>query len=252
MSEQSVVVKTQGELDAALAARAVEIIIDSPRGMWLEISRSGSATVSAYGSATVTAYGSATVTAYGSATVTAYDSATVTAYDSATVTAYDSATVTAYDSATVTATKYVAVHLHSQRVNLAGAGHIIDVTDLDLQDPATWLEYRGVEVVDGVAYLFKAVNDEWVTGGEYSGTDYSPGSTPEAADWSTVRACGGGLHLSQSPVHALGFHPKSTRFVKVGVRVDEIVTLEDKVKAKRVVVAAVEVDVHGRLVEVAA
>ena len=87
-------VTTQAELDAALADESLheydEILIQSPHGVWLEIS------TSAYDSATVSAYDSATVSAYGSATVSAYDSATVRASDSATVSAYDSATVSAY------------------------------------------------------------------------------------------------------------------------------------------------------------
>jgi hypothetical protein len=96
------VVKTQQELDAALADEAVTIIhIDSPRGVWLRLTEPGSATVEAYGSATVGAYGTATVRAYGTATVEAYGSATVRAYGTATVRAYDTATVRAYGSATV-------------------------------------------------------------------------------------------------------------------------------------------------------
>ncbi len=103
-------VTTQEDLDSALADRSVtEILIDSPRGVWLTVTASGSAygllsaTVRASGSATVRAYDSATVRAYDSATVEAYDSATVRAYGSATVRAYDSAKVTAYGSATIEA-----------------------------------------------------------------------------------------------------------------------------------------------------
>ena len=51
-------VTTQAELDAALAKRVSTIIIDSPRGVWLTISDSGSATVRASGSATVRAWDS--------------------------------------------------------------------------------------------------------------------------------------------------------------------------------------------------
>ena len=94
----STIVKTQQELDAALADGKAVIIIDSPRGVWLTVS--DSATVGASGSATVRASGSATVRAWGSATVEASGSATVEASD----------------SATVRAGRYVAVHLHSQSV----------------------------------------------------------------------------------------------------------------------------------------
>ena len=50
-------VTTQAELDAALADAASEILIDSPRGVWIKLRASGSATVRASGSATVEAYG---------------------------------------------------------------------------------------------------------------------------------------------------------------------------------------------------
>ena len=57
------IVKTQSEFDAALASGEEFIEIRSPRGLWIAVRASDSATVSAYGSATVRAYGSATVSA---------------------------------------------------------------------------------------------------------------------------------------------------------------------------------------------
>jgi hypothetical protein len=60
-------VTTQAALDAALAEHVDIININSPRGVWLTISDSGSATVRASDSATVEASGSATVEASGSA-----------------------------------------------------------------------------------------------------------------------------------------------------------------------------------------
>ena len=122
----NITVTTQRALDDAIAAGYEDIVVDSPPGVWV------------------------TVTASGSVTVTAAGSATVTAADSVTVTAYDSATVTAYDSATVTATPTVAVHLHSGRCTIAG-GVLIDHTIIDLTDPQTWCDYYGVPTVDGIA-----------------------------------------------------------------------------------------------------
>jgi hypothetical protein len=253
----SIEVTTQAELNAALKRDDLgDIFIVSPKGVWLEISSSGSATVTAYDSATVTAYdsatvrayGSATVRAYGSATVTAYDSATVRAYGSATVRAYDSATVRAYGSATVTAGSHVAVHLHNKRVKVTG-GVVIDVTDLDLDDPATWCAYGAVEVADGKAILFKATDKELTAGRDYDmPTVYTPGTTVTAEDWSDEAECGHGLHLSQSPAHAEEYRPTygGNRFLKVEVDLASVVVLgNDKVKVPSCRVLA-EVDVHGR------
>ncbi len=130
----TVTVTSQAELDAAIAAGESDIVINSPAGVWLDL-RTPKAT-------RVTALGSSTVTAWDSSTVTAWDSSTVTARDSSTVTAWDSSTVTAWGSSTVTAAAYVAVHLHSGRAKVEG-GHIIDVTALDLTDPATFAAYTG-------------------------------------------------------------------------------------------------------------
>ena len=248
-------VTTQAELDSALADPAVDrVIIDSPRGVWLCVTSNGanSATVEAWGSATVEAWGSATVRAsdsatvgaWGSATVEASDSATVGAWDSATVEAWGSATVRAWDSATVRATPWVAVHLHGARATVTG-GHIIDVSALDLTDAPTWCAYHGVPVVDGVATLYKAIGDTWTTD---RGTDYSPGSAPEAADWRDDHQCGGGLHFSPTPTQARDYHPSATRYVAVGVRLDELSPIlggTPKAKARRVVVACREVTIDG-------
>ena len=106
----TITVTTQQALDDAIAAGHEDIVVDSPRGVWVTVRASDSVTVRASGSATVYAYGSVTVTAY--------------------------------DSATVTATPTVAVHLHSGGCTIAG-GVLIDHTIIDLTDPQTWCDYHG-------------------------------------------------------------------------------------------------------------
>lgn len=76
----TIIVTTQAELDRALKAGTGIIEIRSPREVWIGVSST----------------------------------------DSATVTAHDSATVTAYDSATVRVTPRVAVHLHDDRAVISG------------------------------------------------------------------------------------------------------------------------------------
>ena len=259
-------VYTQAEFDQAVADGATTIDVRSEAGVWITACDSAtvtaydsatvrayvSATVTAYDSATVTAYdsatvracGSATVTAYGSATVTAYDSATVTAYGSATVTAYGSATVRAYGSATVRATSRVAVHLHTGRATIAG-GVLIDHTG-EPSAPAAWCAWHDVTVTDGIATLYKAVDDAWTT---CRGTDYTPGTLPVCGDWRDDSECGGGLHFSPTPAEALAYHPEATRFVAVGVAVDTLRPILDstpKAKAPAVVAACRAVTIDMR------
>ena len=102
-ANSTAVVRTQAELDKALAANTELIEIRSPAGVWLKVTAHDSSTVAAYDSSTVKAYDSSTVMAYDSSTVMAYGSSTVKAYGSSTVTATDSSTVTATDSPSVMA-----------------------------------------------------------------------------------------------------------------------------------------------------
>ena len=286
-TNSTAVVRTQAELDKALAANTGLIEIRSPAGVWLTVMATGSSTVMAtdsstvtatdsstvmaygystvmatdsstvmaygystvraYGSSTVTATDSSTVRAYGSSTVMAYGSSTVRAYGSSTVMATDSSTVMAYGSSTVRASSCVAVHLHSGLATIDG-GVVIDVTTVN-DTAEKWCAHHGVEVTDGIATVYKAVSDQWTTP---RGADYTPGSTPEATDWADHAACGQGLHFGPTPAHALAYLPDATRFVAVGV---ELATLRPipggtaKCKAPKVVRACVEVDLDGNEVE---
>ena len=243
---ETIKVQSQGELDAALERAKSEyltIIVDSPKGVWLRLSASGSATVRASGSATVRAFDSATVEAFGSATVRAFDSATVRAFDSATVEASgsatvrasDSATVRASDSATVRASAYVAVHLFSAYASVEG-GVVIDVAALDKTNPKIWCEYTGTHVdVNGLAHLYKAVDDSFNAGHNYKLTNYTPGTVVTAADWEPGNSCGNGLHVCPRPQKAKDHFMEATKFVEVTVPVDEIFPIDwTKVKAQTV------------------
>jgi hypothetical protein len=198
----------------------------------------GSSYVEARGSSHVVAWGSSYVVARESSYVEAWGSSRVVARGSSHVEAWESSRVEAWESSRVEASPYVAVYLRSQRVTLSG-GHVIDLTAIDLTDPVQWCEFHGVKTGDGIAYLYKAVGDDWRS--DY-GAEYAPGTTPEATDWNTVAECGQGLHFCAHPQLSLTYKRDATKFVRVGVRLDEMVPLGDKIKARRVVVACVEVD----------
>ena len=140
---------------------------------------------------------------------------------------------------------HVSVHLHSATATVDG-GVIIDLTAVDLDDPATWCSHHGVAVAGGVATLYKAVNDQWTTS---RGTDYSPGATPEASDWRDDHDCGGGLHASPRPTQSRTYYPGATRYLALGVALADLRPINDsgapKAKFPRVAVACREVDIHG-------
>lgn len=209
-------VHTQEELDKALAKpKCHEIVVRSPRDVWLKIRDShgknvevsgeamvkvsGDTRVTAFGDAAVDASGDTTVRAFENATVWAYDRsivrardnatvkawgdatvmacarATVKAYDDATVMAWDRATVDAYGSATVKAGTCVPVRVNSKNVTHQG-GVIIDMTTIDAKDPETWCAMHLVEVdKDGQAHLYKALDADLNAGHDYRLTHYPIG-----------------------------------------------------------------------------
>jgi hypothetical protein len=244
-------VTTQAELDAALEAGDCPHLVGSGyfvvRGS-ATVRASGSATVRASDSATVRASGSATVRASGSATVRASGSATVEAWDSATVEASGSATVRAWDSvlarllgaATLTAeSPFVVTTVHGKRAKALGKGSVHAVPDIETVEAFLgWYGATPTGRKDPTVVLYKAVNDQWRSG---YGTSYAPGEKPEAADWDGGKnRCGGGLHLSPTPHHALRYALGATRFVACTVRVTDLALIyspgeiPDKCKAPRV------------------
>ena len=245
------VVTTQAELDAALADGTLteddEILIQSPAGVWLTIGGEASAAeVNVAGESTVSVYDSARVDrVYGSARVgRVCGSARVGS-------ATETSTVHLYDTSTLTqATPHVAVFLHSARATFAG-GHLIDLTSLDLTDPATWAAHVGGKTTgDGRVVLYKAVDDQWRSP---HGAVYTPGSETTCDDWCDDAVCGGGLHFSPSPAQAMEYHGQATRFVAVEVDVATLRpipggTAKCKAPSCRVLY---EVDIHGRKVETA-
>ena len=204
-------VRTQAELDAAIAAGAREITIDSPGGVWL----------------TLTGSGSSSVVARGSSSVEARDSSRVEARGSSSVEAWGSSSVVAWDSSSVVASKYVAVHLHSQRVTLTGSGHVIDMTALDYHDPQTWVDLNGGKVTRGRLTVFKGVDADLKSAYKMH---YPIGQTVTAPDWKPTEDCGNGLHFSPSPISTEAYcTPK--RYLECTVKLSEIVPLGDKIKA---------------------
>lgn len=259
----TVYVRTQEELDEALAKpKWHEIVVCSPRGVWLKIrdSRgkavevsgaaavevSGDATVRAFENATVNALDNSTVRAWGNSTISAYDYATVTAGDNSTVRAWDRASVDAYGSATVKAGTCVAVYAHSKAVAHQG-GVIIDMTLIDANDPETWCAMHLVEVgEDGQAHLYKALDADLNAGHDYRLTNYPIGHVvDDTANWVDDNRCGGGLHVSPTPWLAKTYYKEASRFVEVCCPVEDLRPIDEaKAKAPRLRVLR-EVTVDG-------
>ena len=118
-----------------------------------------------------------------------------------------------------------------------------------------WCRQHRVAVEEGVATLYKAVDDEFQS---RKGGTYTPGTTPVADDWDGgERECGDGLHFSPSPASALRFFGEATRFVACPVSLDDIPKVHpdgyfpEKVKARGCCAPVYEVDIDGNPVNAA-
>ena len=215
----------------------------------------GSSRVVARGSSRVEASGSSRVVARGSSRVEAWDSSQVEAWDSSRVVARDSSRVEAWDSSQVVASKYVAIHRHGPQVTIVEGttAHVIDVPDCtDLDD---WADYHGARRTgDGRIVAYKALGDRLESDHRLpDGSEcvYLPDTTVVAPDWDEQPSCGGGLHVSPSPIHAERYRQDATRYVAVAVDPAETVAIPsfhgasaDKLKARQVEVLY-EVDRWG-------
>jgi hypothetical protein len=222
---------------ALLSARVA--LRDEARGwVW------GLAVAQAGERATITAWGSASVHATGSASVEALETATVAAGGTSSVRAFGLAVVRARHRARVEAADGVAVIRHEGGSTAGGAARPASA--------AEWCAFYGVPVEDGVATLYKAVDDGFDS---YHGVSYRPGSMPQAADWDGgEQECGGGLHFSPRPTFALGAPADEVRFVACPVRLDDVVfhpggMYPDKVKARGVCAPVYEVDEDGSAID---
>ncbi|AYF30636.1 hypothetical protein CSH63_24965 [Micromonospora tulbaghiae] len=142
------------------------------------------------------------------------------------------------------------MHLHSGQATVTG-GVLIDLTQLDLANPAAWCDHHGVTVTDGTAVLYKALGDDLTAGQEYGKpTVYTVGQTVTCDDWRDDDDCGGGLHFSPTPHQASQYHYNATRWLAVEVDVATLRPIDGgtpKAKAPSCRVLR-EVDAFGRLI----
>jgi hypothetical protein len=228
--------RTQAELEAAIAAGDVPVLLGDG---WFT-AKAGEYVV-ARESSHVVAWGSSHVVARESSHVVAWGSSHVVARESSHVVAWGSSHVEARESSHVEASPCVAVHKHGPNPKIKG-GVVIEVPKLDT--PEKWCDFWGIKVSRGIATLYKAVNDDWLSGYK---TSYAPRTKPEAPDWEPDGQCGGGLHFCAHPVVAADYQSGATKYLACPVRLDEVSVIDSqKVKAKRVVgKGCVEVDRYG-------
>ena len=159
------------------------------------------------------------------------------AYADATVYAYDNSKVYAYaDATTVRASDTVVVRAY-------GNSKVVDA-----RTPRGWAQFNDLAVVDGTVTLYKALEDDLVSGKDYIPTTWPTSGTLTATDWDPEPRCGGGLHLSPTIEAARSYRPGAPRYLKCTAVLDDIVPIStDKCKVATVIVVE-EVSREGEVV----
>lgn len=150
------------------------------------------------------------------------------------------------DNSRAEASPYCAVVIDSENAKVTGG---VQIKIPKVFTPQVWCDYNGVEVVDGVAILYKALDENYKSG---YGAEYRPGTIPIAPDWDGGRKeCGGGYHFCASPRIARDrFNNKATKFSACPVALADCATItnpeyRDKIKAQGCCAPIWEVDIDG-------
>ena len=205
--------------------------------------------VEAWESSHVVAWESSHVEAWGSSHVEARESSHVVARESSHVEAWGSASLRVFDRVSGKAGRQVVIQKHSKLTKIDGGIQI----DVELPTTAAdWCAWHGVKVVDGVATVYKCVNDDFRSA---RGGDYTPGTIPAATDWDGgAEECGGGYHFSPSAASTRQF-ASGPKFLACPVALTDMRApkLDDdyanKIKAAKCCGPVVEVDIYGKPVK---
>ncbi len=214
----------------------------------------GNASAELWGNTRAVLWGNSHAELWGNASADLRENARAPLRENTSATLWGNSSATRWGNASAELSRFTVAWLRSPWAKATGTGHVIDMTAVDLGDPALWADFHGVKVVDGIATVYKALKDHYGTDRLGWEGKYAPGETPEAPDWRDDASCGGGLHFSPTPRQASEYLEDATRWVKVGVELATLRPILDggtpKCEAPKVVVPCVEVDINGEPVEV--
>ena len=226
--------------------------LDVARQRGVEIWLCGAGRFVLQGAGVAFATDSAVVEARGSSHVVAWGSSHVEAWGSSHVEADGAASLRVFDRVSGKAGRQVVIQRHSKLTKIDGG------IQIDVELPATaadWCAWHGVKVVDGVAMVYKCVNDDFRS---KRGGDYTPGTIPAAPDWDGgAKECGGGYHFSPSAAATRQF-ASGPKFLACPVALTDMRApkLDDsyanKIKAAKCCGPVVEVDIYGKPVKAVA
>ena len=245
-------VTTQDELDAALAAGIIDLLIDRPDGATpLDIENKkvrlwGNSSATLRGNARATMSDNARAILWDNARAILWDNASATLRDNASATLRGNSSATMSGNARATLEKFTVAWKKSVDATITGTGHVIDMTAIDLSKREEWIKYTGALVdEDGQIHLYKAVDDNLESAYSKNKFAYTVGSIVEPEWWKDNNFCGNGIHLCPSPQHARDHFPDATRFLEVTCDAATFVPIDtSKIKTAQAYVLR-EVDICG-------
>ena len=184
--------------------------------------------------------------------VEAWGNSSVVARENSSVMAWGNVFVRLFRALSIRASIGVIIMRHDNaETKIEGDGTIIDRAKPTT--PEEWCAYHGVEINDGIAVLYKGVNDDFRSD---HGFYYAPGTIPIAPDWDGgIKECGGGLHYSPMPMMTKEFTKNATKFIACPVAIADMRApdIDDyypsKIKARGSFAPCWECDKNGKKVE---
>ena len=237
-------VTTQEELDEALAAGIIDLLIDRPDGATpLDIENKK---VRLWGNSSAILRGNSSADLWDNARADMWDNSRATLWDNSSATLWGNSSAILRGNASADLKKFTVAWKKSVDATITGTGHVIDMSAVDLSNPDEWVEYVGANVdEDGQIHLYKAVDDNLESAYSKDKFAYTVGSTIEPERWDDHNVCGNGIHLCPSPQHARDHFPDATRFLEVTCDAATFIPIDtSKIKTAQAYVLR-EVDICG-------
>ena len=237
-------VTTQDELDEALAAGIIDLLIDRPDDATpLDIENKK---VRLWGNSSAILRDNSRADLRDNSRAILWDNSRADLRDNSRADLRDNSSADLWCKSSADLKKFTVAWKKSVDATITGTGHVIDMTAIDLSKREDWTKYTGALVdEDGQIHLYKAVDDNLESAYSRDKFAYTVGSIVEPERWEDNNFCGNGIHLCPSPQHARDHFTDAKRFLEVTCDAATFVPIDtSKIKTAKAYVLR-EVDICG-------
>ena len=269
-------VTTQDELDEALAAGIIDLLIDRPDDATpLDIENKkvrlwGNSSANLWGNSSAVLWGNSSAILRGNSRADLWDNSSANLWGNSSAILWGNSRAILWGNSSADLwdnsradlrgnsradlwckssadlKKFTVAWKKSVDATITGTGHVIDMTAIDLSKREDWTKYTGALVdEDGQIHLYKAVDDNLESAYSKDKFAYTVGSIVEPERWEDNNFCGNGIHLCPSPQHARDHFTDAKRFLEVTCDAATFVPIDtSKIKTAKAYVLR-EVDICG-------